>query len=221
MKERVPDPRRLDLGALCRNADSLQGQCQQSALPRLAEGLFAAADEPPPPPVDWQAAGELRPVRGGEAEMWLTLHARTTVRLQCQRCLQPMPQLLDTQRRLRFVADEDEAARLDELSEDDVLALHNGRVDLLELVEDELILALPLVPRHEDCPQPLPLSAGLVDAGDAGDAAATEVAPHPFAALAAWRVGTAAAPADGGTDTDGDTAQTPDPAPARRKPPPH
>ena len=54
-------------------------------------------------------------------------------------------------------------------------------LDLIELLEDELLLALPLVPRHEACPEPLPMSAGEVSEGEADDE------PHPFAALAALR----------------------------------
>ena len=54
-------------------------------------------------------------------------------------------------------------------------------LDLHELVEDELILALPLVPRHDACPQPL-----------AAPATAEEPLaerPNPFAALAALKRG--------------------------------
>jgi uncharacterized metal-binding protein YceD (DUF177 family) len=81
-------------------------------------------------------------------------------------------------RRLRFVDGEDEAARLDEDSDDDVLALP-ASLDVPALIEDELILALPLVPRHEVCPQPLPMSAA--------DEGAEDEAPHAFAALAHLR----------------------------------
>jgi uncharacterized protein len=83
------------------------------------------------------------------------------------------------QRRFRFVRNEDEAARLDEESEDDVLALP-ARLDLQALLEDELILALPIVPRHALCPEPLPLPAAEPLDEEAP-------APNPFAALAALR----------------------------------
>ena len=62
---------------------------------------------------------------------------------------------LHAERRIFFVDGEDAAAALDAESEDDVLAL-TPALDLAELVEDELLLALPLVPRHEQCPEPLP-----------------------------------------------------------------
>ena len=125
---------------------------------------------------------------GGEAEVWLHLTATTTVVLQCQRCLQGLDELLQVDRHFRFVRGEAEAARLDEESDDDVLELP-PRLDLHELVEDELILALPLVPRHPRCPVPLPLPADTD--------VAEEPAPNPFAALAALRQrGSGNGPAD-------------------------
>jgi hypothetical protein len=119
-----------------------------------------------------------RPVAGGDPEIWLHLMAHAEVVLQCQRCLQPTLERLTVDRRFRFVRNEDEAARLDEESEDDVLALPE-RLDLEELLEDELILGLPLVPRHGQCQHPLPMRAA--------DPGADDEAPNPFAALAALR----------------------------------
>jgi uncharacterized protein len=84
------------------------------------------------------------------------------------------------QRSFLFVHGENTAAELDNDSEDDVLALTRS-LDLVELIEDELLLALPLVPRHETCPQPLL-------AGEP-EALADDEPPHPFAALAALKRG--------------------------------
>ena len=114
---------------------------------------------------------------GGEAEIRLQLQARTALQLTCQRCLQPMTVPLDVQPSLRFVHGEAQAEALDEDSDEDVLAL-TPSLDLLPLIEDELILALPLVPRHEVCPQPLPMSAGE------DELAAADDAEHAFAGLA-------------------------------------
>jgi uncharacterized protein len=55
------------------------------------------------------------------------------------------------------------AAAMDADSEDDVLAIEPD-FDLLHLLEDEMLLALPLVPRHELCPEPLPLPPDAPDA---------------------------------------------------------
>jgi uncharacterized protein len=48
-------------------------------------------------------------------------------------------------------------------------------------VEDELLLALPIVPMHERCPMPLPMAADEAPATEETDR------PHPFAALAALK----------------------------------
>ena len=118
-------------------------------------------------------------MRGAASQVWLHLRAETHLWLVCQRCLQPVAVDVHGRRSFQFVAGEADAARLDADSEDDVLALTRS-LDLLALAEDELLLNLPLVPRHEVCPQPLPLAAGPALPDDA---------PHPFAALAALKRG--------------------------------
>lgn len=173
MKERDLDPRALDLPAWCKAAGTLQGQWPLASMARLSDSFCAASDGS----VAWRARGWLMPVLGGEAELWLELEGDAEVPLECQRCLQPMTEHLAVQRRFRFVRNEDDAARLDEECEDDVLALP-ARLDLQALLEDELILALPIVPRHGVCPDPLPLPAEEAPQEEAP-------APKPFAALAA------------------------------------
>ena len=168
------DARALDVAALCKHATVLKGQWPLAAMQRLASSLCAASDGN----ATWQAHGSLLPVMGGAPERWLELQAQAAVPLQCQRCLQTLVEALDVRRRFRFVPTDEEAARLDEASEDDVLVLQ-PRLDLHELLEDELILALPIVPRHAECPQPLPMLVQELE-----DEAP---APNPFAALAALR----------------------------------
>jgi uncharacterized protein len=177
MKEQVFDPHRLDVRAFARAGADLAGRWQQSSLPRLSEGLLPLADGAPA--VEWTARGEQRELRGGAAQVWLHLTARTRVSLECQRCLMPMLQALEVDRHFLFARDEAEAARLDEESEDDVLVMAR-HLDLAGLVEDELILALPIVPRHEACPEPL---SPLPEEAPAAD----EPRENPFAALAALR----------------------------------
>lgn len=177
MTERSSNPRAIELSAFCRRELSVAGALPLSELTRLAASFSAATDGE----ASYSATGSLRAMPGGKAELWLDLTANAVVPLQCQRCLQTLAEGLQVQRRIRFVATEEEAARLDEDSDDDVL-LQPARLDLQELLEDELILALPLVPRHTECPQPLP---ELSDAEDTQ--AEAEPQAHPFAALAALR----------------------------------
>jgi uncharacterized protein len=178
MKPRTDDPRKLDVARAAADGAVLSGRCPVSALERLADGTVLADDDSA---VAWTARFERRPVRGGEPEVWLALQAGARVWRECQRCLQPVALELAVDRSLRFVADEATAAALDAESEVDVLAM-GRRFDLLELVEDELLLALPLVPMHDTCPVPLGPPEPAADAGP-------EAPARPFAALAALKRG--------------------------------
>ena len=177
MKSRVTDPRHLDSEAFAQESTRLAGRWSQDDLPRLKQSALpeSRAD------VAWVAQGERREGPAGTVEIWLHLTAETTVALQCQRCLSAMTVPLAIESSFQFVAGEDAAATLDADSEHDVLALTRD-LDLLALVEDELLLALPIVPRHEQCPQPLAVPVSPEEA-------AAEKEAHPFAALAALKRG--------------------------------
>ena len=71
---------------------------------------------------------------------------QTSLELQCQRCLQALDMPLELDFRLMIDAS-DELVRDSSL---DTLYSDDGFIDLYEVVEDELILAIPLVPLHED-----------------------------------------------------------------------
>ena len=197
------DPLRLDMAAFAADGSVLSGTWPGASLSRLAE-LQTAPQDCELPAVAWQAQGERRVVAVGDPQLWLTLQAQAPVWLTCQRCLQPMSAPLALDRRLRFVQDEAQAEALDADSDDDVLALSRW-MSLRELVEDELLLGLPLVPRHGVCPQPLPVPVRLEadTEGEGGDAqeggseaqppapAGDEppARPNPFAVLAALKKG--------------------------------
>jgi uncharacterized protein len=175
------NPRGLDVAALARTGQACESAVDWRELERLSASCLAG---PPAGLVAWTASASRKAVVGSEPELRLTLGCRCVVFLQCQRCLQSVEQLLEVQRRFRFVDDEASAQALDEGNDDeDVLALR-GRLDLIELLEDELILALPLVPRHERCPQPLAAGRGRATPGADQAAAAANERHRPFEALA-------------------------------------
>lgn len=172
-KEFSPD--RLDVKAFAQSGGHLSGHDTLLKYQRLAaeaRGLH------PDLRVDWQADGELRTTHGMAGQPWLRLKADATLPLTCQRCLQPVDVPLEVDRAFRFVADEATAEALDDDSEEDLLALQRD-FNLRELIEDELIMALPLVPRHDECPVPVQMSSSDEDFEEANSAA-----PNPFAALA-------------------------------------
>ncbi len=177
---RALDPLRLDVASFALAEGRLDGDWPLARMPRLLADALPLSDHSPARSVHWSARGSHKAVAGGDAEIRLHLQARTALQLTCQRCLQPMTVQLAVQPSLRFVHGETQAEALDEDSDEDVLAL-TPFVDLLRLTEDELILALPLVPRHETCPEPLPMSVGEEDLQQADDS------EHAFAALASLR----------------------------------
>ena len=176
MTNRALDPRRLDVAAAATAGTELVGRWPLSELGRLADGAAGQVDDA----VAWSARFEQRRELGAAPQAWLRLQAQARVARECQRCLQPVLLSLDVDRAIRFAPSEDEAAALDADSEDDVLVL-SRQFDLRELVEDELLLALPIVSMHEQCPAPL---VGATP-GEPAEAAPA----HPFAALAALKHG--------------------------------
>ncbi len=180
MSARVFDPLRLDVQVFAADATELSGRWPLRGFDRIAEAMHG---ETPPTDVDevvWSVRGEQRATRGAPAQTWLHLKAQTTLKLECQRCLQPVETELGIDRWFHFVPGEDAAAQMDADSEDDVLALTRA-LDLHELVEEELLLALPLVPRHPACPAP------LLAPSEVQDPEPDQV--NPFAALAALKRG--------------------------------
>lgn len=168
------EPTRLDVQAFAAHGGVLSGRWPLALFERLSDAAASGSRPTDADSVDWQVRGEQRVARDGTPEFWLQLQASTVLALECRRCLEPVqvPARADTW--LRFVRGEDAAAELDAESDFDVLALTRS-LDLRELVEDELLLALPLVPAHELCPNPLPTPA---------DTTEPMPASNPFAALA-------------------------------------
>jgi uncharacterized protein len=167
-------PFHLDVRGFAEAAAVLSGGEPARNYRRLHAELVEPADALA---VSWRAEGQSRSGADGGAVPWLHLTARATVALVCQRCLSPVEVTLEVDRWFRFVADEATAAAQDEEAEEDVLVAARD-FDLHGLIEDELLMALPVTPRHETCPEAVRLSAA-----DADFDAAESAKPNPFAVL--------------------------------------
>lgn len=170
-------PDRLDVRAFAQNAALLEGEISLLKLERLSQDLYREEVDLTLKVVAWQARGESVAVTGGAAQSWLHLSFQAEVPLQCQRCLQGMVFELVEERSFRFVKDEAEANAQDDEAEEDLLVA-SKQFNLLELIEDELLMALPYVPMHEVCPVPVKLKASSEDFE-----AALNEKPKAFAAL--------------------------------------
>ena len=155
-------PAVIDGLAFARSAGVLKGRLGMDSLPRLAQsGCSGAA-------LDFILSGEMNE-RGKPG---LRLAVTGSVRLECQRCLGEVewPLRIETQLELA-VAEAEMLAADDDI--DRVVAGHD--MNVAALVEDEVILALPMVPKHERC---------QAAAGADGDSK-----PSAFQALAALKKG--------------------------------
>lgn len=172
--------RHLDVAAFAQAGATLRGADLLSNYERLLEESGGqGADHL----VQWEARGAQQGDASGHTRIWLRLSAHLSLPLICQRCLGPADVRVEVVRDFRFVATEAQAEAEDEEAEEDVLVLSRD-FDLQALVEDELLMALPLVPRHDVCPTEVKLAAQ-----DADFEAAQEAKPKPFAVLAGLKTG--------------------------------
>jgi uncharacterized protein len=126
----------------------------------------------------WKAAGSAGTRHGS---LQLDLDVDGTVELICQRCLMPMAHALSIRSHFVIVRDEAAAAALDDDDNYDAI-IGAPDFELDTLIEDEVLLALPIAPRHDVCP------------GEQDRAPAASGRSSPFAALAALKTGSAERP---------------------------
>jgi len=111
-------------------------------LPRLADLVAGDSGQ-----LLCAVQGEL----GQEGDAFLVLSIGGRLILNCQRCLEAMEYPLQLSGRLMLVP-EGSPWPDEELVEDDFDAIEAGReMALLPLIEDEVLLALPIAPCHESC----------------------------------------------------------------------
>jgi uncharacterized protein len=156
----------IDGLAFVRAASRLAGTIQVAELPRLAECLADDRGQ-----LAWQVAGD----QDKDGKFWLSLAVSGTLVVVCQRCLDKFALPVEIRTRLLLVPP-GQPWPDDELMEDafDAIAAEKEMV-LSSLIEDEVLLALPMAPMHEVCATP----TSPVEEHD----------PSPFAALVKLKKG--------------------------------
>ncbi|TDJ17606.1 MAG: hypothetical protein E2O65_07715 [Gammaproteobacteria bacterium] len=163
---------------LARHGESLAASVATEQMPRLAEMLLERAGR-----ADFEL--HFGHDDGGQACVLGRIEAKLTV--LCQRCLEPMDITVERQVRLALVADDAEAAQAD--AGYDPLLVADRPISLADLLEDELILAMPNFSRHPRGQCQMPPGADDVDGADQSgarhnDALAGESGEdNPFSAL--------------------------------------
>jgi uncharacterized protein len=139
----------IDSAAFAREGRQLAGRLPVAGFERLAEIVVAESGD-----VQFEVTG----FRDEDHDaLFLDIVASGTLMLRCERCLEAMPWPVRAEGRLLLVPPgqplPDEA-----LDEEDFDPIHASRtLEVLPLVEDEVLLALPYAPRHEQCEPPRPL----------------------------------------------------------------
>lgn len=173
MRETTP-PKKLDIASFAAASTTLSGQNLLLNFKRLIEETHGLGAENI---VKWSVQCDLKSDQAGQAQAWLHLVVELVLPLTCQRCLGPVDVPVQIDRSFRFVATEAQAELEDDESVEDVL-VQSQDFDLAALIEDEVLMDLPVVPRHDSCPVALKLS--VADAAFEAEAPK----PNPFAVLA-------------------------------------
>jgi uncharacterized protein len=137
-------PVEVDPWRFCRDAQSWETRSEVAAFPRLAHEFTQGT-------LFCRVIGRV----DQRGSLSLQLAVSGEVQLTCQRCLGSMPYTVDVERTLYLARNEAEMERLDALPDSD--AIQAGEtLSLVDLVEDEVLLSLPLATMHAEgeCPVP-------------------------------------------------------------------
>ncbi|MDA0927349.1 MAG: YceD family protein [Proteobacteria bacterium] len=152
----------------------LQGAVDLERLPRFAATL--ASDEA-------DVAVSLRFAKADNGQRTISGHLRVATEVSCQRCLEPMPVAWEDDIALVLLEDESLATRLE--PEWDPWVWTEPKLMLAELVEEQLLLSMPVVSYHTD--QECADKLGYVPAADTGSEAPKAQKESPFAVLKALK----------------------------------
>ena len=157
-------PQLIHPDRLARKPLAFAGTVSPGDLPRLAETLASPGGE-----LNYKVEAGLDPQR----RRVVTCIIEGFVFLTCQVTLDTFRHPVSIEDRLVLVEDESRLPPIEEESDQEDYLVADAPLAVLELVEDAVILALPMVPRKP----------GL----DGGEAALAPQAPSPFAKLASLK----------------------------------
>jgi len=168
----------LDPWRAVRNELSLVGQVALTELTRLNTVMLAGTDD-----VTSQVQYQLHFVRNREGHKLVTGRVQACLRLPCQRCLGVVEMAIDVPVNLGLVTTEALAEALP--TDLEPVIVIDDQISPLALIEDELLLAIPPIPRHEEggCQAPAPALMNNKNQGATIALNDVEKPLHPFAVL--------------------------------------
>lgn len=139
----------VDSFEFCRLGEQASGTTPVAGFSRLSRDLTDTAGD-----IRWRFEGGRHP----QGLPQLLMFVEGEVTLVCQRCLSPFVHQIASETALVLARDEADADEVEQRLDDDSLEVIAGSsaLDLLQLVEDEALLSMPLSPKHEVCPGDAP-----------------------------------------------------------------
>lgn len=170
----APFPERIDAVKMFARMGSITADLPLARLQRFSGQLSGDA-------LKRAIAVDLQFGKDEEGRRLLSATLDGQVPVACQRCLQDMEIGLHCELSLLVFDTEKEVEKLPE-TKDGVVMTEDG-LDVVALIEDELLLSLPMIPMHDDpsC------NRALNELKEGGSAASAESRPNPFAVLAALK----------------------------------
>jgi uncharacterized protein len=156
---------------LIRSGDVMKRSASVAHFEGLLDRLAEQAGD-----VAWQLSAS----RDAHQSVKLLLELSAHLVLKCQRCLGPIEYELNETRRFALFKNEASLPELEDEEDDIDCMVVTGEMDALALVEEELLLALPMMPLHdtESC------HASIEAQEEEGE---LELKPSPFAMLSRLR----------------------------------
>ncbi len=140
-------PQYIDPIEYMQQSQALEGAVSSDQLSRLSKLL----DRP-----DQTVKFDLTFGQDQQGRCIVKCHVLANLQVACQRCGQPLELAVDVQSTLCVVTSDDQAKSLPVGY--DPLVTGGNEVLLLNIIEDELLLAIPMIPRHEEEKCPINLS---------------------------------------------------------------
>ncbi|MBS1174929.1 MAG: hypothetical protein H6R05_1060 [Burkholderiaceae bacterium] len=148
----------IDIFTLCKEHAHIQGSLPLAQLPRLKDDLTQT---------DGTLSYTVTGAQDAEKRLFLHLIITGTLPMNCQRCAEDLAHELSVDNTLELVHTE---AELDD-EEEELNAIMSGNAgvekivgsqnfDLMALLEEEILLSLPIVVAHEVCTETLPTAVG-------------------------------------------------------------
>ena len=135
----------IDAFEFCRTNSTREGVTPVAEMTRLSKDCANTSGE-----ISWKAEGGSS--KHGFPQLRLSVAGK--VQLVCQRCMSPFEYEMDSSTLLMLGKDDEEADEIEEIIDDESIDVIVGAraMNLMDLIEDEALLALPQAPKHEVCP---------------------------------------------------------------------